>query len=403
MKKYALWLAVMFLLVTCFSAYAEKPENAEESDSALLVTIPSYMVDDYMSIASTLDLMDMIKEEYFGEVSEEEMLEGAAAGMLASLGDPYTFYYDPESYEELWEEDEGEYAGIGILISANYQTQICTCIRIFTGSPAEAAGVRRGDILYMVEDMKVNADNLTEAVDIMRGTPGTDVHVTFLRDGEEIETTITRAVINVTRVEWGVLEEDIGYICLYEFAGDCAAKFQQAVDELVDQNVRGIIIDLRDNPGGWVDDAREMADIFLDAGLVYYSEYKDGTQEQAYTEDGKVDLPLVMLINENSASSSEILTGALKDRANATVVGVQSYGKGIIQAVLPVGNEGAGMQLTFAQYFTPNGTAVHGIGITPDITVELEDGDSGIYEFGDLADPQLKAAVEAMQKKINAE
>ena len=404
MKSMTLWLT-MILLACCpvCQGMAESPEDAVETDVTPMVSLPSFMVEEYRSIADTLDLVSLVQEGYFGEVAEEDLLEGAVAGMLASLGDPYTFYYTPEAYAEIWEEDEGEYAGIGILISANYQSQICTCIRTFTGSPAEAAGVRRGDILYMVEDMKVNADNLTEAVDIMRGTPGTDVHVTFLRDGEEIHTTITRAIINVTRVEWGVLEDNIGYICLYEFAGDCAEKFQQAVDELTAQNVQGIIIDLRDNPGGWVDAAQSMADIFLDEGLIFYSQYKDGYQERAYSKDGKVDLPLVILVNENSASSSEILTGALQDRANATVVGVQSYGKGIIQAVMPLGTEGAGMQITFAQYFTPNGNAVHGIGITPDITVELDENDDGIYEFGDLADPQLHCAVETMQKKIAAQ
>ena len=159
---------------------------------------------------------------------------------------------------------------------------------------------------------------------------------------------------------------------------------------------------MRDNPGGWVNDAETIGDLFLDKGLLYYVEYKDGTRENTFTTDGKVDAPIVVLINENSASSSEILTGALKDRADATVVGVQSYGKGIIQAVTPVGKEGAGMQLTIAQYFTPNGNKVHKIGITPDVEVKLPEGDPGIYEFSDLEDPQLRKAWEVMNEKIRA-
>ncbi|MBR2288710.1 MAG: S41 family peptidase, partial [Clostridia bacterium] len=352
------------------------------------VTISREEYEAYQKYNTLLQIMAIVEENYYEETDEAELLDGAASGMLDAIDDPYTYYYTAEDFASMWEDDEGEYAGIGILISAYYDTGICVATRIFTGSPAEKAGVMRGDILYKVEDLYVTADNLQDAVDIMRGTPGTEVHVTFLRGGEERETVMERAVVNVNRVEYTMLENDIGYIELYEFAGDCAEKFNEALDTLVSQGAKGLILDLRDNPGGWVNDAESIADRFLDAGLIYYVEYKDGTRQNTYAFDGKVDLPLVILINENSASSSEILTGALKDRTDATVVGVQSYGKGIIQAVTPVGSEGAGMQLTIAQYFTPNGNKVHKIGITPDVEVALSEDDPGMYEFGDLTDPQ---------------
>lgn len=366
------------------------------------VTISKEEYERYQKYDTLLEIMAIVEENYYEDTDEHDLLDGAAAGMLSAIGDPYTFYYTADEYAAMWEDDEGEYAGVGILISADYNTGVCTAIRIFTGSPAEKAGVLRGDILYKVEDLYVSADNLDDAVDIMRGTPGTDVNVTFLRNGEERETVMTRAVVSVNRVESGMLEGDIGYIYLYEFAGDCAKKFTEAVETLTDQGAKGFIIDLRDNPGGWVNDAETIGDLFLDKGLLYYVEYKDGTRENTFTTDGKVDAPIVVLINENSASSSEILTGALKDRADATVVGVQSYGKGIIQAVTPVGKEGAGMQLTIAQYFTPNGNKVHKIGITPDVEVKLPEGDPGIYEFSDLEDPQLRKAWEVMNEKIRA-
>ena len=165
------------------------------------------------------------------------------------------------------------------------------------------------------------------------------------------------------------------------------------------QGAKGLIIDLRDNPGGWVSDAESIGDLFLDKGVLCYLEYKDGSREYYRTKDGKVDLALVILVNENSASSSEILTGALKDRADATVVGVQSYGKGIVQSVIPLA-DGAGMQMTMAQYYTPNGNAVHKIGITPDVECALPEGDNGMYEFADLADPQLSKALEVMEEKL---
>ena len=363
------------------------------------VTISREEYERYKQFDTLLELMDLVDYGYFEEYDVQDMLDGAASGLLLGLGDPYTFYYTPEEYAELWEEDEGEYAGVGIQISTSYLTGLCTISRVFDNGPAHEAGVQKGDILYMVEDLYVNSSTINDAVDIMRGTPGTSVHVVFLRGTEEIEYDLIRASITVNRLDYGMLNEEIGYIYLYEFAGDCAVEFQNAVGKLVDQGAKGLIIDLRDNPGGWVDDAEAIGDIFLDKGTLCYLEYNDGTREYYNTKAGKVNTELVILMNENSASSSEILAGALKDRANATVVGVQSYGKGIVQTVVGL-DDGAGMQMTIAQYYTPNGNAVHKVGITPDVQVELPDGDNGMYEFGDLNDPQLSKAYEVMQQKL---
>ncbi len=366
------------------------------------VTISREEYERYKQFDTLLDLMDIVEYGYFEEYDVQDMLDGAANGLLMGLGDPYTFYYTPEAYAELWEDDEGEYAGVGIQISTSYLTGLCTISRVFDNGPAREAGVLKGDILYMVEDLYVNSSTINDAVDIMRGTPGTKVKVVFLRGTEEITYELTRAQINVNRIESGMLTEDIGYIFLYEFAGDCAVKFQEAVTDLQAKGAKGLIIDLRDNPGGWVNDAETIGDIFLDKGTLCYLQYNDGSREYYSTKAGKVDMPLVILMNENSASSSEILAGALKDRANATVVGVQSYGKGIVQTVMPlsVNGEEAGMQMTIAQYYTPNGNTVHKVGITPDVEVHLPQGDNGMYEFGDLADPQLNKALEVMQEKL---
>lgn len=354
----------------------------------------------YQQFDKLLEMMELVDENFYEEVDVQSMLDGAAAGLLGALGDPYTFYYTPEDYASLWEDDEGEYAGVGIQISASYLTGICTISRVFDNGPAKEAGVHKGDVLYRVGDLMVDAYNLQDAVDIMRGTPGTDVDVTFLRDGEELTFTLTRTKINVNRIDAGMLEDEIGYIFLYEFAGDCATKFEAALKSLLDQGAKGIIIDLRDNPGGWVNDAESIGDLFLDKGTLCYLEYKNGEREYYTTKDGKTDVKLVILVNENSASSSEILTGALQDRANATVVGVQSYGKGIVQIVTPISTDGSGMQMTVAQYYTPNGNAVHKIGITPDVEIPLPEDDNGMYEFGDLNDPQLARALEVMKEKL---
>lgn len=364
------------------------------------VTISREEYERYKQFDTLIELMDLVDYGYFEEYDVQDMLDGAANGLLLGLGDPYTFYYTPEEYAELWEEDEGEYAGVGIQISTSYLTGLCTISRVFDNGPAREAGVQKGDILYKVEDLYVNSSTINDAVDIMRGTPGTTVHVVFLRGTEEIEYDLVRAQITVNRIDSGMLNEDIGYIYLYEFAGDCSVEFKTAVDKLMAQGAKGLIIDLRDNPGGWVDDAEAIGDIFLDKGTLCYLEYNDGTREYYNTKAGKVNAELVILMNENSASSSEILAGALKDRANATVVGVQSYGKGIVQTVVGL-DDGAGMQMTIAQYYTPNGNAVHKVGITPDVVVELPAGDNGMYDFGDLNDPQLSKAFEVMQQKLD--
>ena len=371
-----------------------------------MVTISREEYEAYQDFSELVELLGAAEENYYKDFNRDKMIEYAAKGLMAGLEDPYSFYYNPEEFAEMWEDDEGNYTGIGVLISANYTTQQCTISRVFEGSPAQEADVHRGDILYRVgEDLYVTADNLQDAVDIMRGVPGTDVDVTFLRNGEEITKTITRREVVVNRIASTMLDEQAGYISFYEFAGECEKEFETALNQLIAQGAKGIVIDLRDNPGGWVEQARYVADLFMDEGEACYLVYKGGAEDHSEyrTKDGKVDVNLVILVNENSASSSEILTGALRDKANATVVGVKSYGKGIIQAVWPVGSKGAGVQMTIAQYFTPNGYAVHGEGIEPDVVVELAEDDNGMYQFADLNDDvQLKKAYEVLKEKMNA-
>lgn len=367
------------------------------------VTISREEYERYRQFDELLELMDAAETYYYQEFDTKKLLQGASAGLLSGLGDHYTFYYTPEAWEQMWEDDEGEYAGVGILISSNYSTGICTISRVFKGSPAEAAGVRRGDILYRVgEDLYVTAENLQDAVDIMRGTPGTSVDVTFLRNGEEITFTLERAIINVNQIESRMLTDDVGLIAMYEFAGKCDEEFETALDGLTAQGARGLIIDLRDNPGGWVDAAQRIADLFLDEGDLCYLVYKDGSEDHCYrTKNGKLEIPLVLLVNENSASASEILTAALREKAGATVVGVNTYGKGIVQIVLPVGSDGAGFQMTIAEYYTPDGNRVHKVGLAPDVEIPLEEGDNGEYDFADTEnDPQLRKALETLEEKM---
>lgn len=377
--------------------------SAAKDSNVVIISKDEY--EKYQKFSEMFTIYDTAKDYFYQEPDTDLMVEYAIRGMMAGLDDPYSFYYNPKEYKEMMDDDEGKYVGIGVMIQANMEKQICTITRVFQGGPAEEAGVQRGDILYRVgEDLYVNPTNLQEAVDIMRGIPGTDVDVTFLRNGEEITYTITRREVNVNQVDSKMLDDKIGYIAMYEFAGHSELEFEQALQKLLALKAQGIIIDLRDNQGGWVEQARYIADLFMDEGELCYLKYRDGEEhaDEYRTKNGKADVKLVILINENSASSSEILTGALRDCADAVTVGVKSFGKGIIQMVSEVGVNGAGFQMTIAEYLTPSGTPVHKIGITPDYEVPLPEGDNGMYDFADTVhDIQLAKAVEVMKEQLH--
>lgn len=385
-----------------------EPVNNEvllNDDLGDMVTISREEYEKYQKMDQMFEMMDIIDDFCYYDADQDEMIQAAYAGLLNGVDDPYTFYYTPEEFAEMWADDEGKYAGVGMQIQGNYLTNICTITRVFDNSPALEAGVLRGDILYKVGDeLYVTAENLNEAVNIMRGEPGTYVDVTFLRNGEEITMNLMRAEISVNYVQDTMIDDGIGLIQLYEFSGECEKEFAERLDKLIGQGAHGVIVDLRDNPGGWVDAANAIADIFCDKGDSCYLQYKDGSEEHPYrTQDGKIEIPIVIIVNESSASASELLTSCLRERAGATVVGVNSFGKGIVQQVTYVGTEGAGMQFTIAEYVSPNGVHIHKVGVEPDIVCELPEGDLGMYDFGDTEDPQLMKAIEVMKEKLGAE
>ncbi len=365
-------------------------------DEQETVTVSKEEYESLLKYKKLEEVYQYIMEMYYQEPDEEKMMEYAIHGMLSALDDPYTFYYEPEEWQAMWEDDEGSYVGVGCQLLGNYETNTVTITRVFKNSPAEKVGILRGDQLMRVDDIQVTAETMQEAVNVMRGQEGESVQVEVERDGERLIFDIIRAVNNINRVEYMMLENNVGYIVLYEFAGESDKEVQEAVQALVSDGASSLVLDLRDNGGGWVNSAVAIADIFLDRQLLVYEEDRYGSRDESWTTDGKVDLPLVILVNEYSASSSEILSGGLQAAGRATIVGVQSYGKGIIQWVVPLeGDPEDGFQFTVAQYFLCNGEAVHKIGITPDIVVEYPEELSTAYlQTGNLVDPQLKAAWE---------
>ena len=393
-KLMCLTLMVLLLLTGCALLPTTISDLATGMDDTVTISRAEY--DRLQRYAELDEIWQIVEQYYYQEPDTQAMLDGAEMGLLYGLGDPYTYYYTPDQYAQLWADDEGEYAGIGIQIMGNYATGLCTISRVFLDSPALDAGLRKGDVLTRVEDIDVVTTTLQDAVNIMRGEPGTPVNVQVQRGDQLLDFVVDRAVVHVNWVNSCMLDGDVGYISLYEFSGDCSPSFAVHLDNLMSQGAKALVIYLRDNPGGWVDDAQKVADMFLEEGNVASLVYRDGTTElYTTTTDGKENpIPLVVLVNEYSASASEILAGALQDRGRATIVGTQTFGKGVVQYVLPVGTRGAGMQLTVAQYYTPNGNEVHKVGITPDIEATLPEGDTTMYDIGDLDDAQLKKAYE---------
>lgn len=370
--------------------------NAQET-----VTISKDEYDRLMRFKKLDTILGYMEDLYIEDVDVDAMIDGAAQGLLLSLEDPYTFYYNAEDWSSMKEDDEGVYAGIGIQMLGSVEDNTVRITRVFKGSPAEAEGFRKGDLLVRVEDVEVNFYTMQSAVNIMRGVVGESVEVEVKRGDEYITFHPVRAVIHVNRVEYTMLEDQVGLLALYEFQGESEKEFADALADLEAQGAKALIVDLRDNPGGWVQSAEKIGDLFLDDGLLIYSEDRYGNRDEARMRKGSDPIPLVFLINENSASSSEILSGGLWDRGRATLVGVPTYGKGIMQVVIDLDNDTTGFQMTYQQYYLPSGQKVHKVGLTPDVIVEMpEELVNAVFDMGDMNDPQLQKAWETAKELI---
>ena len=341
-------------------------------------------------------LMQLVELYYYEDVDTDEMLESAAVGLIAGIGDVYSVYYTKEDMEAFNEETEGEYAGIGCQLLADPTDQMITVTRVFKGSPAEEAGMRSGDKIVYVNDVYYSAYEMDAAVDVMRGTPGEDVKVTVLRGLDTVDFDITRKVVNINYVEYEILDGNIGYVMVYDFLGDAVEGFRTALEAFQAANVTGMIIDLRNNGGGLLDASVEMADMILPEGTVVSVRDKNGAEE-AFTIDGEYyDVPMVVLVNGYSASASEILSGAIRDTGEGTLVGTRTFGKGVVQSVIDF-PDGSGLKVTTARYFTPSGECIHGVGIEPDVEIELDEDVVTRYGLNNLPheqDAQLQKAIE---------
>lgn len=347
-------------------------------------------------------IREIIDRYYLEDADESAMVNGIYKGLVAGLGDPYSVYYTEDEYNRLMETTEGIYCGIGVSVSQNIETGIITLVKPFKNAPGFEAGILPGDILYKVNGEEVTGQDLTTVVAKIKGEEGTTVDLTVVRENETdyIDITVERRQVEIPTIEYEMLENNIGYILISEFDTVTQQQFFDAFTDLNNKGMQGLIVDLRDNPGGILDVVNSILDNILPEGLIVYTEDKAGHKEE-YTSDAEhyFDKPLAVLINGNSASASEIFAGAVKDYGIGTLVGTTTYGKGIVQRLIELG-DGTAMKLTISKYFTPNGNNIHGIGIEPDIEVELSDEARKKAVIEHSEDNQLQTAIEAVKEQI---
>ena len=368
-----------------FSLNYERKVKADRTTLALGDNVTS-KINELTGIVDSLFLYDYDKDE---------MADNIYKAVMSSLGDPYSKYYTAEEYKELSASTEGVYYGIGATVTLNDDGYV-RIVQTQEGSPAEEAGILAEDVITEVAGENVKGMKLDDIVSRMKGEEGTSVTLTIVRGDETLKIDVTRRKIDSVLVAGKMLDNNIGYIAISQFEGVTLEQFNNAFDDLKEQGMQGLIIDVRGNPGGRLDTVTDILDRLLPEGLIVYMQDKNGKREEIRSdEECDLDVPCAVLVNGNSASASEVFSGALQDYGLAGIIGTQTFGKGIVQSIYKL-DDGSAVKLTTQDYYTPNGNNIHGIGITPDEVVEL---DEDAYKQ-DGTDTQLDAAVRYIMDKL---
>ena len=346
--------------------------------------------------------LDTVREtlmnEYYQPLDEDTLLTGAIRGMTNAVGDVYTFYYTPEELKRENEDSAGRYDGIGIQVERTRDGYI-EVVRVYPGTPSEEAGVMAGDRIVTVDGEPVAADTFVTYMDgvrRMRGDENTEVLLGVQRGSKTLEFSVMRSAISISYASYTVIDGDIGYVSIAQFTGDAASCFEEAISAFKAKGIAGMVIDLRNNPGGLLTEVNRIADSILPKGVIVYVQDRQGTRTDYYSDEEYYDVPMAVLVNGMSASASEILAASVQALDRGTVVGLTTYGKGVVQTMTTFPEDGAGMQYTTASYFDANGRSINGVGVEPDIEVALE-GERVPLEPDPEHDNQLAAAIEAVR------
>lgn len=334
-------------------------------------------------------------EDYDKELAEELMYTGLVAG----VGDPYTYYLSADSLAEQVEKNSGHFVGIGVEIYAGDDGYIVVS-SVTPGGPAEAAGILAEDKITEVDGESITGKTAADVSSLVKGEEGTDVTLTIFREstGEVLEKTVTRQDIQVKTVSWSMMDDNIGYISITNFRENTYSQFKEALDTLEAEGMEKLVLDLRNNTGGLVKSAHEIGEELLPEGIMVYTMDKEGNREDTLCDDVYNDVPMVVLVNGNSASAAEILAGAIQDTGRGELIGTTTFGKGLVQRLFTL-PDGSGLNVTIQKYYTPNGTSIHGVGITPDYEVELPEEYAQQTNIPAEADTQLQKAVEVLSEK----
>lgn len=405
-KKKATTRIVLLVLITNIATFTISNLLPIPLNKKVIISKDEYeqLTTVYKKYSKAMTIEESIKKNFLKDVSDETLMDGQLKGMLESLKDPYSTYMSKSEFDDFMEHTKGVYGGIGVIVSPG-EDNLITIVSPIEDTPGEKAGLKTGDKIIKIDGEEFTADKMDAAVKIMKGKPGTEVNLTVLRkdkDGKSnnIDLKIKREEIRLKTVKVEMLEDKIGYIKITSFDDLTYKDFKKGFDTLAKDGAKGIIVDLRNNPGGLLDVSADIADEFLGEGTIVYTEDKNGEREYLKSDKKKTDLPLVMLVNEGSASASEILAGAVKDTERGILVGTKTFGKGIVQRIVKL-PDGSGYKMTVSEYFTPKGTNIHNIGIKPDVEVKLPEevqitGPENLRE-----DVQLKKGIEIMKDIMN--
>lgn len=403
-KRAIIWAIVLVVITSSVTFIVSNRVQIAIKDKVLIHKNElEKFVNAYNKYYKLAALEEFVKENYLYDVKEEELLEGEIKGLFQALGDPYSVYMTKDEFSDFMEHTKGSYSGIGIIVVPG-DDNLITIVSPIEDTPGERAGLKTGDKIIKVNGKEFTADQMDNAVKVMKGKPGTDVTITILRrdkEGNPIyeDLTITREEIRQKTVKADIVEGNIGYIRITSFDEQTYGDFKRELDALENKGIEGLIIDLRNNPGGLLDQCAEITDELIGEGTIVYTETKDGEREYLKSDKNKIDIPLVLLINEGSASASEILSGAIKDTKAGILIGTKTFGKGIVQRIRPL-NDGSGFKLTVSSYYTPNGKNIHEKGIEPDIVVELPEDITELGVNNLKEDIQLQKAIEVIKEQI---